>query len=69
MFDYLVIFANGKKILHYAECIDDVYVFYSVDFNEADDTILIDPSIKEIIEYDETAKLKYGENIERGIRL
>ena len=69
MFDYLVVFTNGEKLLHYAQCIDDVYVFYSVDFDETDDTILIDPDIKEIIEYDEVAKLKYGENIERGIRL
>lgn len=69
MKDYLVVFANGEKLLHYANCIDDVYVFYSTDYDESDDTILLDPEITEIREYDNTAKFYYGENIKRGLRL
>jgi hypothetical protein len=69
MRDYLVVFKKGEKLLHSANCIGDVYTFYSTDYNEADDTILLDPEITEIREYDSTAKFYYGENIKRGLRL
>ena len=69
MKDYIVIFRNGEKLLHRANCIGDVYIFYLTDYNEADDIMSLDPGIMEIREYDNAAKFYYGENIKRGLRL
>ena len=68
MEEFLVICNDGKKIVHTANCIEDVYIYYSESINNEE--LVFQDEIAAILPYNAKIQNIYkNDKIERGISL